>query len=60
MCKIVEKGDWSGFVDYKSVPMLNKDAKVLDVKTVTYNSQKRKLVLLEDGNRNWKIMSHQD
>ena len=28
----------------------NKDAKVLDVKTVTHNSQKRKLVLLEDGN----------
>ena len=35
------------------MPMLsskNKDAKVLDVKTVTHNSQKRKLVLLEDGN----------
>ena len=28
----------------------NKDAKVLDVKTVAHNSQKRKLVLLEDGN----------
>ena len=29
LCKIVEKGDWSGYVDYKSVPMLsskNKDA----------------------------------
>ena len=53
LCKIVEKDDWSGYVDYKSVPMLsskNKDAKVLDVKTVTHNSQKRKLVLLEDGN----------
>ena len=52
VCKIVEKGDWSGLVDYKLVPMLsskNKDAKVLDVKTVTHNSQKRKLVLLEDG-----------
>ena len=53
VCKIVEKGDWSGYMDYKSVPMLspkNKDAKVvLDVKTVTHNSQKRKLVLLEDG-----------
>ena len=51
-CKIVQKGDWSGYVDYKSVPMLsskNKDTKVLDVKTVTHNSQKRKLVLLEDG-----------
>ena len=28
----------------------NKDSKVLDVKTVTHNFQKRKLVLLEDGN----------
>ena len=28
----------------------NKEAKVLDVKTVTHNSQKSKLVLLEDGN----------
>ena len=48
MCKIVQKGDWSAYV-----PMLspkNKDTKVLDVKTVTHNSQKRKLVLLEDGN----------
>ena len=37
VCKIVQKGDWSGLVDYKQVPMLsskNKDAKVLDVKTV--------------------------
>ena len=53
VCKIVQQGDWSGLVYYKQVPMLsskNKDAKVLDVKTVTYNSQKRKLVLLEDGN----------
>ena len=53
VCKIVEKGDWSGLVDYKLVPMLlskNKDAKVLDVKTVTHNSKKRKLVLLEGGN----------
>ena len=52
VCEIVQKGDWSGYVDYKSVPMLsskNKDTKVLDVKTVTHNSQKRKLVLLEDG-----------
>ena len=53
MCKIVQQGDWSGLVDYKQVPMLsskNKDAKVLDLKTVKNNSQKRKLVLLEDGN----------
>ena len=51
MCKIVQRGDWSGYVDCKSVPMLtskNKATKVLDVKTVTHNSQKRKLVLLED------------
>ena len=53
VCKVVQKGDQSGFVDYKTVPMLsakNKDATGLDVKTVTYNFQKRKLVLLEDGN----------
>ena len=46
-------GCWSGLVYYKQVPMLsaeNKDAKVLDVKTVRHNFQKRKLVLLEDGN----------
>ena len=50
--KLYKKSDWSGLVDYKQVPMLsskNKDAKVLDVKTVTHSSQKRKLVLLEDG-----------
>ena len=53
VCKILHKGDWSGLLDYKQVPMLsskNKDTKVVDVKTVTHNSQKRKLVLLEDGN----------
>ena len=53
VCNIVQKGDWSGLVDYKQVPMLsskNKDAKVLDVKTVTHISKKRKLALLEDGN----------
>ena len=53
VCKIVQKGDWSGYVDNKSVPMLsskNKDTKVLDVKTVTQNFQKHKFVLLEDGN----------
>ena len=48
VCKIVQQGDWSGLVYYKQVPMLpanNKDAKVMDVKTVTHNSKKRKLVL---------------
>ena len=53
VCKIVQKGDWSGLLDYKQVPMLstkNKDAKVLDAITVKHNSQKRKLILLEDGN----------
>ena len=52
VCKIVQSGDWSGLVDYKSVPMLsgkNSGSKIADVKTVTYNSRKRKLVLLEDG-----------
>ena len=53
VCKIIQRGDLSGLVDYKQVPMLsskNKDAKVFDVKTVIHNSQKSKLVLLEDGN----------
>ena len=52
LIKGVQQGDWSGLMYYKPVPMLsakNKDAKVMDVKTVTHNSQKRKLVLLEDG-----------
>ena len=49
----MQQGDWSGLVYYKKVPMLsskNNEAKVLDLQTVTHNSQKRKLVLLEDGN----------
>ena len=49
----MQLGDWSGLVYYKQVPMLslkNKDAKVLDLKTITHNFQKRKLVLFEDGN----------
>ena len=53
VCKIVQQGDWSGLVCFKQVPMFsakNKHPKVLDVKTVTHNSQKRKLVFLEDGN----------
>ena len=58
MCKIVQQGDWSGLADYKQVPMLsskNKDAKVLDVKTATHNSQERKLVLI----RGWKCIQNQ-
>ena len=54
VCKIVQKGDLSGYVDYKSVHMLsskNNDTIVLDVKTVTHNSQKRKLVLLARSSR---------
>ena len=53
VCKIIQKSDLYGLVDYKQVPISsskNKDAKVLDVKTVTHNSQKRKRNLLEDGN----------
>ena len=49
----MQLGDWSDLVYYKQIPMLsfkNKDAKVLDLKTITHNSQKRKLVLFEDGN----------
>ena len=53
VCKIIQRSDLSGLADYNQVPMLsskNKDAKVLDVKTVTHNSQKRKRNSLEDGN----------
>ena len=69
VCKIVQKGDLSGLIDYKQVPMRsskNKDAKVLDITTVTHHFQKCKQVLLEDGNvykiksPNRKIRSHQD
>ena len=51
MCKILQQGDWSGLVEHSLVTMLsakNSGLKVLDVKTVTYKKQKRKLVLFEN------------
>ena len=52
--KVVQKGDWTGLLDYEKVPLLpaNKKrnaVKVLDVKSVEHKGQKRKLLLTEDG-----------
>ena len=54
VCKVVQKGDWTGLLDYEKVPLLpaNKKrnaVKVLDVKSVEHKEQKRKLLLTEDG-----------
>ena len=54
LCKVVQKGDWAGVLDYEKVPLLpasNKRSvlKVLDVKPVEHKGQKRKLLLTEDG-----------
>ena len=54
ICKIVQRGDWAGVVDYEKVPLLpaNKkrnSVKVLDVKSVEHKGQKRKLLLTVDG-----------
>ena len=54
VCKVVQKGDWTGILDYEKVPLLpaNKKrnaVKVLDVKSVEHKGQKRKLLLAEDG-----------
>ena len=55
ICKVVRKGDWTGLVDNKKMPLLpaNKKRgflKVLDdVKSVEHKGQKRKLLLAEDG-----------
>ena len=45
VCKIVQQGDLSGLVEYRSKTMLwakNSGSKVLDVKTVTHKKQMRK------------------
>ena len=54
VCKVVQKGDWTGLLDYEKVPLLpaNKKrnaVKVLDVNSVEHKGQKRKLLLTEDG-----------
>ena len=54
VCKVVQKGDWTGLLDYEKVPLFpaNKKrntVKVLDVKSVEHKGQKRKLLLAEDG-----------
>ena len=54
VCKVVQKGDWTGLLDYEKVPLLpaNKKrnaVKVLDVKSVEHKGRKCKLLLAEDG-----------
>ena len=53
ICKIVQRGDWFGVLDYEKVPLLPAKKKrsllkVLDVKPIEHNGQKRKLVLTEE------------
>ena len=47
ICKIVQRGDWAGVVDYENKK--RNAVKVLDVKSVEHKGQKRKLLLAEDG-----------
>jgi hypothetical protein len=54
ICKIVQRGDWFGVLDYEKVPLLPAKKKrsllkVLDVKPIEHKRQKRKLVLTEEG-----------
>ena len=52
MCKIVQKDAWSGLVENSSVTLLSAytfGARVFEVKTTTYKTIKRELVLLEGG-----------
>lgn len=57
VCKIVQRGDWAGVVDYDKVSLLPTRKvggsltwpKVLDVKSVETRGKKRKLILVEDG-----------
>ena len=54
ICKVVQKGDWAGVLDYEKVPLLPASykcsvLKVLDVKSMEHKGPKRKLLLTEDG-----------
>ena len=54
VCKVVQRGDWTGILNYERVPLLpasnkREKLKVLDVKPVEHKGQKRKLVLTENG-----------
>ena len=54
ICKILQKGNWAGVLDYDKVTLLppnnkRKSVKVLDVQSVEHKGKKRKLVLVEDG-----------
>ena len=54
VCKIVQKGDWAGVLDYNTVPVLPAKRKrgcceIIDVKAVEHGGEKRKLVLTSKG-----------
>ena len=54
ICKVVQRGNWAGVLDYKKVPLLpankkRKAMKILDVKPVEHKGEKRKLLPTEDG-----------
>lgn len=54
ICKIVQRGDWAGILEYEKVPLLppnnkRKNVKVLDVKPIVFKGKKRKLLLVEDA-----------
>ena len=54
ICKVVQKGDWTGLLDYEKAPILPRKKKrgvlkVLGVKPVKHKRQKRKLLVTEDG-----------
>ena len=54
VCKIIQRGDWTGVLDYDKVSLLapsmkRKAFKVLDVKTIEHKGQRRKLLLTENG-----------
>ena len=53
-CKVVQRGDWAGVLDYERVALLApskkcKAVKVLGVNSIEHKGQKRKLLLTEDG-----------
>lgn len=52
VCKIVQRGDWAGVIDYNKAPLLpakRSCVKVMAVQIVEMKGEKRKLVLVEDG-----------
>ena len=51
-CKVFKHDEWEGLIDYAKLPVFTKlDTKtcIIDVKTVAYKNQKRKVLLVEGG-----------